>query len=152
MDGRRSPVTILLVEDNPDHALLSRHALRADGVDVVWAKDGHEAIEILHGEKGHAVAPAPALILLDVYMPCVGGHEVLAHVKSDARLRMIPVVMLTTSGESVDIRKSYLAGANSFVTKPAVFADFAQTVRTIRDYWIGVNRLPDAVPGAAVTK
>lgn len=146
MDGARAPARILLVEDNHDHALLSRRALRGDGpsVDVVWAKDGHEALEILGGHNGHAGAPPPALILLDVNMPRIGGHEVLARVKRDPRLRAIPVVMLTTSGEPVDVRLSYLEGANSFVTKPVSFEQFMDTIQTIRNYWIGVNRLPEA--------
>jgi two-component system response regulator len=142
MNMPRSAVRILLVEDNPDHALLSRRALRGDGVEVVWVKDGREAIDLLRRET-------PALILLDVNMPRVGGHEVLAHVKADPRLRTTPVVLLTTSAEPVDIERGYHAGANSFVTKPVTFTEFTRAVRTIRDYWIGLNRLPETPASVA---
>ena len=136
--------TILLVEDNPDHAIFTIKALRTDDVraKVVWAKDGQEALDFLaRGEQPDATE-RPGLILLDVHLPKVDGHEVLRRVKDNAALRMIPVVMLTTSDRLEDQVQSYLAGANSYVTKPVSFDSFVERLRSVKGYWLAVNELP----------
>jgi len=140
------PATILLVEDNPDHADLTRRALKNGNMinEVFWAKDGQEALEYLQQDGRHAAtrAPRPALILLDIKLPKVDGPEVLRRIKSDERLRTIPVVMLTTSAADDDVKACYTMGANSFVTKPVSFADFMDKIKTVKLYWLLTNQLP----------
>lgn len=140
------PATILLVEDNPDHADLTRRALKNGNMinEVFWAKDGEEALEYLQQRGRHAAtqAPRPALILLDIKLPKVDGPEVLRRIKSDERLRTIPVVMLTTSAADDDVKACYTIGANSFVTKPVSFVDFMEKVKTVKLYWLLTNQLP----------
>jgi CheY-like chemotaxis protein len=132
--------TILLVEDNPDHAEFALKALKTEGVttQVTWAKDGEEALEIL--ERG----PLPELILLDINMPKISGHEVLRHVKGDESLRAIPVIMLTTSDSSEDVAASYAAGANSYVAKRGGFRALVDQVKAVQEYWFGTCALPAA--------
>lgn len=139
-------VTILLVEDNPDHAELTQRAL-SDGRlnnDVVWVKDGADALDYLFRRERYAGAARPGLILLDLKLPKVDGIKVLRQIKGDPDLATIPVVMLTTSARDEEIRACYDAGANSFVTKPMQFGEFVQKVATVGLYWTLTNRLPDA--------
>jgi CheY-like chemotaxis protein len=108
-------------------------------------KDGEEALDFLLQKNGWAAtgaAPRPSLVLLDVNLPKVTGHEVLRRIKADETLRAIPVVMLTTSDCDADVSASYRAGANSFVTKPVGFADYVKCIKTVKAYWIQTNRLP----------
>jgi two-component system response regulator len=151
-------VDILLVEDNADHAALTMRALRDGNMlnEIFWVKDGQEALDFL-GHRGRyadrAHAPRPGLILLDIRLPKVDGHEVLRHIKSDPVLKSIPVVMLTTSERDDEIASCYEAGANSYVAKPVKFTDFVRTVKSVKLYWIMVSQLPDpglARPPAAV--
>ena len=130
--------TILLVEDNPDHAEFALRALKKSDVatQVIWAKDGEEAVEIL------GQAPFPDLILLDVNLPKLSGHEVLRRVRADDSLRGIPVVMLSTSTSTEDVAASYAAGANSYVSKKGPFKALIEQVTAIRDYWFVVSALP----------
>ena len=136
-----NPMDILLVEDNPDHAELTRRALHKSGGNVVvtWVKDGQEALEVLRRED----TSGPSLILLDVNLPKIGGQDVLRAVKQDDRLRLIPVVMLTTSDAPEDVARSYGLGANSYVVKALDFSDFVRRVKAVWDYWSGTNVLPD---------
>src|SRR5262249_39830038 len=147
MDSHRG-VHILLVEDNADHATLTMRALKDGNMlnEIFWVKDGQEALDFLHrqgtyGEAGRAPRPGP--ILLDIRLPKLDGHEVLRQIKSDASLRVIPVVMLTTSERDDEIQKCYEAGVNSYVSKPVKFSDFAQTIKSLKLYWVMVNHLPD---------
>jgi CheY-like chemotaxis protein len=148
MDTRRG-VSILLVEDNPDHAELTIKALENGNMlnAIHWVKDGEEALEFLE-HRGRwtdpARAPRPGLILLDIKLPKLDGYEVLRHIKSDDSLRTIPVVMLTTSDREDEVAASYRAGANSFVTKPVKFTEFVDRIRAVKMYWILTNQLPDA--------
>ncbi|MBI3634710.1 MAG: response regulator [Candidatus Rokubacteria bacterium] len=137
-------VTILLVEDNPDHAELTLKALRDGNMvnHIAWAKHGEEALDYLYqrgvyGDGAHA--PRPGLILLDIRLPRIDGREVLRQIKQDAGLKEIPVVMLTTSDEEIDVHECYRAGANSFVTKPVQFTDFVQKVKAVKLYWAVTN-------------
>ena len=137
--------TVLLVEDNPDHALFALKALRGGppAAKVVWAKDGEEALALLD-RTNHATEAAPELILLDIHLPKVDGHQVLRRVKEDERLRAIPVIMLTTSESLEDLEASYSAGANSYVAKPLAHGDFVAHIRSLKQYWLVVNTMPAA--------
>ena len=147
---RNQEMNILLVEDNPDHAELTMRALESGNLpnQVAWVKDGEEAVDFLFRRGRYAdpaASPRPGLILLDMKLPKLDGHEVLRRIKADESLRSIPVVMLTTSGRQDEIAESYRAGANSFVTKPVRFSDFVERVRTVKLYWVLTNRLPEAL-------
>lgn len=142
----RQIATILLVEDNPDHAEVAIKALQkgTDTTEVLLARDGEEALNLL-ARSGPDGAPAPriALILLDIHLPKITGHEVLRRIKADPELRSIPVIMLTTSGRSDDITASYQAGANSYVEKPVSFWDFLERVNSVKEYWLKTSALPN---------
>jgi two-component system, chemotaxis family, response regulator Rcp1 len=137
-------IRILLVEDNPGDVRLTVEALR-DGkmdnpLDVV--KDGIEALAYLRQEGVYAGKPLPDLILLDLNLPRMDGREVLAAIKADERLRLIPVVVLTTSKAEQDILKSYHLHANCFITKPVDFEKFTEVVQAIDDFWMSIVTLP----------
>ncbi|GBC81872.1 Response regulator rcp1 [bacterium HR10] len=141
------PILILLVEDNPDHVLIIKRALEMNNVlnEVRVVEDGQEALDYLYRRGKYAdpdAAPRPGLILLDIKLPKMDGLEVLRRIKSDAVLKMIPVIMLTSSEQEADVVKSYLNGANSYVVKPIQFDDFVEKVRELKLYWILVNTLP----------
>jgi CheY-like chemotaxis protein len=139
--------SILLVEDNPQDELLALRALRkanvANRIDVV--RDGQQAVDYLfcegefHGRDG---PPLPTVVLLDIGLPRLTGLEVLARLRGDARTRLLPVVVLTSSDEDADRLASYEVGANSFVRKPLAFAEFAQTVAGLGVYWLATNQPP----------
>jgi CheY-like chemotaxis protein len=135
---------MLLVEDNQQDELLTLRALRkvnlANQVEVV--RDGQQALDYLFGEgefAGRAGRELPAVVLLDINLPRVGGLDVLARLRADARTRLIPVVILTSSDEQRDRLRSYEGGCNSFVRKPLEFSDFAQTVAQLGIYWVATN-------------
>ena len=139
-------MTILLVEDNPDHAELTMKTLSGGKLlnQVFWVQDGAEALDYLWRRNGYAdpeKSPRPGLILLDIKLPKVDGIEVLKQIKSDETLRRIPTVMLTTSERDEEMIKSYGLGANSFVTKPVNFGAFVETIKQIELYWVLTNRL-----------
>lgn len=144
---RVKPITILLVEDNPDHVLIIQRGLKANSIinDVHVVEDGQEALNYLHHQGKYAdpqTAPRPGLILLDIKLPKVDGFEVLRRIKQDPTLKAIPVIMLTSSEQEVDIAKSYLSGANSYITKPIQFTEFIEKVKKLELYWVLVNELP----------
>ena len=137
---------ILLVEDNPDDEVLTLHALKTNGIGnaVVVARDGAEALDYLFARGEHAgrdVNETPAVILLDLNMPKVGGLEVLRQLRADPRTRRTPVVILTTSREEQDLVNSYELGANSYVRKPVDFEQFTDAVRSLGMYWLLLNEL-----------
>jgi two-component system, chemotaxis family, response regulator Rcp1 len=135
---------VLLVEDDPGDVLIAREALLASRLtthlDVV--NDGIEALAYLRKEDEYADADRPDLILLDLNLPRMTGHEVLAELKADEALRRIPVVVLTTSVAVEDITKSYDLHANVYVSKPVDFDDFAGVVKRIDDFFSSVALLP----------
>jgi CheY-like chemotaxis protein len=138
------PVHVLLVEDNPADVRLTREVL-ADGkitntLHVV--ADGEEAMAFLRNKGPFAAAPRPDLILLDLNLPKKDGREVLAEVKSDPSLKLIPVVILTTSRSDRDILESYNLHANCYISKPVDLLQFMEVVRTIEDFWLSIVRLP----------
>jgi two-component system, response regulator len=137
---------LLLVEDNPQDAELTMRVLRRHqlGEHVVWVRDGVDALEYLYGSGDRPPsAPLnaePRLILLDIKMPRIDGHEVLRRLKADPRSRHIPVVILSSSEAGDDIARTIASGANSFVVKPVSFDEFSETIRHIGNYWLRVNR------------
>src|SRR6267143_5395988 len=142
--GRKRPVDILLVEDNPADARLAAEALRESSFEtrLHWASDGVQAMAFLRRQGKDAQAPRPDLILLDLNLPKKDGREVLAEVKSDPSLKRIPVVVLTTSKAEEDILKTYNLHANCYITKPVDLEQFVTVVRYIEDFWLAIVRLP----------
>ncbi len=140
---------ILLVEDNPDDELLALRALRKNGIvgDVVVVRDGVEALDYLFATGDHAGRDAsvlPRVILLDLKLPKIGGLEVLRRLRSDERTRLVPVVILSSSGEQGDMREGYGLGANSYVRKPVNFEQFVRAVEQLKSYWLVLNEVPPA--------
>lgn len=138
---------ILLVEDNPDDAELTLRALKKGNIknEIVWVKDGAEALDFLlcTGQyAGRKIEDMPAVMVLDLNMPKVGGLDVLRKVRSDERLKLLPTVILTTSKQESDIITSYNLGANSYIKKPVDFDNFAQAVVTLGLYWLLLNEPP----------
>jgi len=138
---------ILLVEDNPDDVALTLRALRKNAISnqVVVASDGQEAVDWLFCEgayKERDPVEQPAIVLLDVKLPRLDGHEVLRAIRADARTRLLRVVMLTTSREEQDVIESYSLGANSYIRKPVDFDEFIRVIGQIGLYWLLVNEPP----------
>jgi CheY-like chemotaxis protein len=138
------PIDVLLVEDDDGDVLLIREAFGHNKVynKLTVVSDGVEALEFLRGEGEHAGAERPDLILLDLNLPRKDGREVLAEIKGDDDLRMIPVVVLTTSQAEEDVLRSYKLHANAYVTKPVDFNRFVEVVRQIDDFFVSVVKLP----------
>lgn len=138
------PIEILLIEDNPGDARLAREALRDAKVrnNLSWVPDGVEALGFLNRESKYAGAPRPDLILLDLNLPRKDGREVLIAIKSDDRLRRIPVVILTTSQAQEDIQHAYHLNANCYISKPVDLDQFMRIVKTIEDFWLTIVKLP----------
>ncbi len=139
---------ILLVEDNRDDVLLTIRALEkaniVNHVDV--AKDGIEALEYLRGEgkfSNRDTAEQPAIILLDLKMPRMGGLDFLRTIRGEEKFRLLPTVILTSSREEQDIIESYRLGANSYIQKPVDFDQFVKAVQTLGLYWLVFNISPD---------
>lgn len=137
-------IEILLVEDSPTDAMLTREALEFARVNNVLhhVTDGELAMQFLRREGKYADVVRPGLILLDLNLPRLGGREVLSQIKADPRLCTIPVVVLTTSKSEEDIVASYGLHANCFVSKPVDFDKFSEVVRSINDFWFSVVTLP----------
>ena len=138
-----APRRVLLVDDSVDDAELAISVLSEYGAaeSITVVHDGAAAADYLHARGAYAGRPPgnPALILLDVKMPKVDGLELLQEIKSDARLRTIPVVMLTSSREERDLVTSYRLGSNAYVVKPMVFSEFVEAVRKIGAFWLRTN-------------
>ena len=142
-----SPKIILLVEDNPDDEALTLRALKKNNIlnEVVVARDGVEALDFLFATGPHAGRDAsilPQIVLLDLKLPKIDGMEVLRRLRADARTKLLPVVILTSSSEEADIVSSYQLGANSYVRKPVDFAQFMEAVRQLGLYWLILNEAP----------
>ena len=138
------PIDILLVEDNPGDVRLTREGLKESKVlnTLHVVEDGVRALAFLRREGEYAGKPRPDLILLDLNLPKKDGREVLEEIKSDASLRRIPVVVLTTSTSQEDVQKTYDLHANSYVTKPADLEQFIQVVKSLDDFWFSIVKLP----------
>jgi chemotaxis family two-component system response regulator Rcp1 len=140
-------VDVLLVEDNPGDVRLTLEAFaEADpSVALQIAIDGREAMAILRREGVHAHAPRPDLILLDLNLPKMDGREVLAQIKADDSLKLIPIVVLTTSDDDVDVRQSYKLRANCYLRKPVELHLFEDLVKSIWDFWLTKASLPQSL-------
>lgn len=141
-------VDILLVEDNPYDAELTLRALRSKGLanKSFTCSDGVEALEFLFAGgiyAGRNLAERPKVILLDLKLPRLNGLEVLERIKTDERTRTIPVVILTSSQEEMDIAKSYDLGVNSYLVKPVEFDEFFRVVEDLGIYWLLLNKVPN---------
>ncbi|HEX8274217.1 MAG TPA: response regulator [Longimicrobiaceae bacterium] len=138
------PVEVLLVEDNPGDVRLTREALKEGKIrnNLHVARDGVEALAFLRREGGHADAPRPDVILLDLNLPRKDGREVLGEVKGDPALRQIPVVILTSSQAEEDICRAYDLHANCYISKPVDLDQFIRVVKSIEDFWFTVVKLP----------
>lgn len=146
-----STKSILLVEDNPDDELLTLRALKKNNIGnrIVVARDGAEALAYLFAtgaHEGRDVFDLPAVVLLDLNLPKVGGLEVLRQIRADERTRRVPVVVLTTSKEEQDVLASYELFANSYVRKPVDFDQFIEAARHLGLYWLLLNEPPPNVP------
>jgi CheY-like chemotaxis protein len=137
-------IEVLLVEDDPGDALMTREAFEAGKVvnNLHVVTNGEEALKFLRNEGEYVDAPRPDLVLLDLNLPRKDGREVLAEVKEDDDLRRIPVVVLTTSESEEDVLRSYDLHANAYVSKPVDFERFTEVVRQIDDFFISVVKLP----------
>jgi CheY-like chemotaxis protein len=139
---------ILLVEDNIDDAELTIRELRKFAMDknLYHVKDGQEALDFIFGVGSYKnirdVQYLPKVILLDIQMPKINGIEVLQKIKTDPRLKLIPVVLLTSSSQSPDIQKCYDLGANSYIVKPVNIERFAQAIKNLGTYWMVLNQQP----------
>lgn len=138
------PIEILLVEDNPGDARLAVEALKDSKLhnNLHHVKDGVEAMAYLRREDGYAEVPVPDLVLLDLNLPRKDGREVLAEIKDDPELRLIPVVVMSTSGAERDLVKSYDLHANAYVVKPMDLDRFVEIVQSIQDFWFTIVKLP----------
>jgi two-component system response regulator len=138
---------ILLVEDNPDDEALTKRAFQKNNIanNIAVARDGVEALEYLFGTGAHAGRDPndlPQLILLDLKLPRIDGLEVLRRIRADARTRLLPVVVLTSSREDQDLVSSYSLGCNSYVRKPVNFDEFLESARQLGLYWLLLNESP----------
>jgi len=139
--------TILQVEDDPNDVLFLQKAMNKIGVTnpIQVARDGAEALEFIFCEGAHAgrnIEDTPKLILLDLKLPKVDGLEVLKRIKGDARTKVIPVVVLTSSKEQSDVVESYHLGVNSYIVKPVNFESFSKAVQELGLYWLLLNQPP----------
>ena len=138
---------ILMVEDTPSDEELAVHVLRheklANNIQVVH--DGEEALDFIFCRgtyAGRSFDAPPRVILLDLKLPKLNGLEVLRHIREDTRTKFIPVVVLTSSKEDVDLIKAYELGVNSYIQKPLDFDQFRKTIRELGLYWLVINQLP----------
>jgi chemotaxis family two-component system response regulator Rcp1 len=141
------PVEFLLAEDNPGDVRLTKEALReskiSNNLNVV--PDGVEAMAFLRRTGNYANAPRPDVILLDLNLPKKDGREVLAEVKADPNLRLIPVVIITSSEAEQDVLKTYELHANCYVTKPVDLEQFIKVIQSIETFWLTIVTLPSSV-------
>src|ERR687895_105183 len=144
MNNNIAPIRILLVEDNPGDARLAVEALKESKVSnkLYHVEDGVEAMDLLHRRGEYVEASTPDLILLDLNLPRKDGREVLEEIKGDPELRLVPVVVLTTSAAERDLIKSYNLHANAYVIKPIDLDRFIEVVRAIESFWFTIVKLP----------
>ena len=136
--------TLLLVEDELADAALFQDMLSevSGGMTVHHVENGQEALDFVTRAQGYADAPRPDLIVLDLNMPVMDGHDFLRHAKGLTSVRSIPVLVLSTSDHPQDVHRSYDAQASGYVVKPGTFQEYTHVLRTIQAYWAGVVRLP----------
>jgi chemotaxis family two-component system response regulator Rcp1 len=142
--SRTEPVEILLVEDNVRDARLAEETLKDSKINnnLYHVKDGVEAMQYLRRQGEYAGVPVPDLILLDLNLPRKDGREVLADVKEDPRLRLIPVVVMTSLEAERDLVRTYVLHANAYVVKPIDLDGFVEVVQGVKDFWLTIVKLP----------
>jgi hypothetical protein len=138
---------ILIVEDNPNDAQLTMRSLKKNNLanHIMHVSDGQAAVDYLFGEgeyQGRNVLDQPKVVLLDLKLPKLNGLQVLARIRGDARTKMLPVVILTSSQQESDLIESYKLGANSYIVKPVEFENFAKSVQEVGLYWLLLNKPP----------
>ena len=141
---KETPVEILLIEDSPSDAALTMEALQSSRIlnKITRVVDGIEAMEYLKQQGKFANAPRPDLIMLDLNLPKKDGREILRELKSDPSLKLLPIIVLTTSKADKDIAQSYQLNANCYITKPVDFPHFIEVVESIEQFWLTVVTLP----------
>ena len=150
-DRHKTPITILICDDDEDDRMLTQQALENAHVSnrIRFVEDGEQLLDYLYqrgefaGETGKA--PRPGLILLDLNMPKMGGREALKVIKQDKTLCDIPVVVLSTSRLDEDITRSYQLGVNSFITKPVTFSGLVEAMNVLGRYWLEIVELPPTI-------
>lgn len=150
----RDEKVILLVEDNADDEALTKRAFKKNNImnRLVVTRDGVEALDYVFGTGPHAgrdLSVMPTVILLDLKLPKVDGLEVLRRLRSDNRTKLLPVVVLTSSKEEIDLAQSYSLGVNSYIRKPVDFEQFIEAVKQLGLYWLVLNEAPPAIARAA---
>jgi chemotaxis family two-component system response regulator Rcp1 len=138
------PAVVLLAEDNPDHAYLTREAFQEARlrVELHHVETGDECMAFLRRQAPYENAPRPDLILLDIHMPRMDGYEVMEAINADENLRSLTVVVLSTSSDLIDVDRMYALRCNSFLTKPVDFSQFAELIRKMAGYWFELVVLP----------
>jgi len=138
--GRYRPVQVLVVDDSPDDVMIAQRAFRASRVanELSIARDGQEAVDLMRRTSN-----PPELVLLDIKLPRLSGHEVLKQIRADHQLAALPVVMLSASQRQEDIIESYRLGANSYIQKPVAFGRFQEILEIFATYWFEVATLPE---------
>ena len=138
------PIQILLVEDSPTDAELTREALRDGEIACTLhhVEDGEQAMAYLRAEGAYAGVERPDLVVLDLGLPRKDGREVLEEIKQDEQLRTLPVIVLTTSGSDADVHHAYHHHVNAYIRKPIGFDEFIQTVKSIEEFWLSMVTLP----------
>jgi two-component system, response regulator len=136
--------SVLLVEDNPNDEMLTLRAFKRSNIAnrIVVVRDGAEALDYLFGVGSHAgrdLSDAPAMVLLDLKLPKIGGLEVLRRLRSDERTQLLPIIILTSSVEETDLIGGYSLGVNSYIRKPVDFAKFTDAVARLGAYWLALN-------------
>ncbi|MDB5963561.1 MAG: response regulator receiver protein [Polaromonas sp.] len=144
--SHRRLAEFLLVDDNEDDVFLTREAFESSKlrVNLHHVNDGEKCLQFLRKQGPYKDAPTPDLILLDMHMPVMDGHQVLSEIVKDERLRHFPVVVLTTSYEAHDIQKMYSLRCSSYITKPLDFESFVKAIGELTGYWLTVVVLPEA--------
>ncbi|MCI5060177.1 MAG: response regulator [Alphaproteobacteria bacterium] len=144
---KHEPIKILLVEDNEGDVMLTKLAFeKADiPVDIIVTQNGIEAMEYLRREGKFTNALTPDIVLLDLNMPKMSGKEVLKEIKEDPELKVIPVIILTSSEAHMDVLNSYRYYANAYIIKPVTVESFIDVAQTIEDFWVKINKLPSLV-------
>jgi CheY-like chemotaxis protein len=137
-------IEILMVEDNPADVELTKEAFSEGKINntIHVVNDGEEALNYLYKRGRFSDAIRPHIVLLDLNLPKINGREVLATIKGDKQLSSIPVIILSSSEDSADIKESYALNANSFVTKPVVINDFLDVVKSVEGFWFEIVNLP----------
>jgi CheY-like chemotaxis protein len=144
------PIEILLVEDNPGDVRLTQEAFRDGRINNTLhvVTDGKEALDFLYHRGEYSDAPCPNIVLLDLNLPRMDGHEVLAEIRNDPELNHVPVIILTSSEAQEDVVQSYELQSNAYLTKPVAPDEFVDLVRTFEEFWLTLVRLPPTPGGS----